>query len=445
MTTTQERKHITHHPNVVPRWPHNEAFVGREPALALAQRRLARDDVLVVTGPPGVGKTWLSARLGESYDESQRTWVDCQHFAANLTEIVWLIAHKLQDDDLWEFLEADRERPYPGVTRVGTVAGHLSQDKHLICFDGLHHAYDVPAIVALVRSLTSRAASGKTGLRVIVTAQHPPPFLSEFGYLVLPEIEPEATAALFERHAVVPSDELARAVHADLGGLPRLIDRAARQAGELFVSPEAEDAPGEPVAIDRECFDHDPLANPYLTLELVETFESLTRPKQLVLFAASVALFGDDAGGDIHPDLIKAALVGETTDNVRFTLYRLQSQGLVLSRAPRSRDVGLSPVMCRFCYDGIGPKMRRRLHRNLARHFDWEGDILNATRHYIAAGKTRRAAKFLIRFARYAESDGIAAVVDELLSVPPTRALPEDIQESLRQIRASANEPPAAA
>lgn len=412
-------------------WPATLDFVSRESEMKVAQRHLKRDGVLVLTGAPGSGKSWLAARLGQDHLESQRIWLDCRYLASNFTNITWLLSHNI-GGDAWERVQTESL----DIARIGQLTNALSQGAHLVCFDALHWRYDDPMVVALVRSLASCAASKRTGLRMIITASYPPPFLSEFGYIQLAGIERDATAKLFARHNLQLADDLTQVIHTDLGGLPRLIEHTAVHAAtQIAVPPSVENEEATVTAalvpVTSQNFAYDALSNGRIATGLLQTFQGLSRGKQQVLIA--VALFEDY----VHLEVLKAALAGDVDDNVYAALIQLCSQGLLLTEASDSKRVTLTPVMRTFYRNMADPAMQQRMHHRIAEHFSWEGNMLSAACHYLEAGEAKKAAKLLLKYPHLIHSDTqeteLHQLISRLLSLAGVQALSAKIRGALEQ------------
>ena len=409
---SQEEEHI-------PRsWPTAATFAGRRREAGHARERLRRDGLLLIVGRRGVGKSTLASFVGAAeYPAARRAWVDCRYEAQDGQTILWLAASRWPHQPLLEFLDSTAERTsLPRlVERAVRILAPNAPQPYLLCLDALHHLYEREGVAALVRALAHLASDGGSRLRLIITADYPPPFLPEFGYLQLGQAAPEITGAIFSRHHLHLDDTRQQEIYAVTGGTPRLIEHYARLA---------EDAPD---------FSTDPLRNRYLTRYFYQRYKDLPPDERQILIALAVI------AAPASPGLIKQAV--PEIEDARLVIYHLQDLGWI--DPPTSDDVrvAITPALRHFCLDVAGAGTLRRIHHNLAAHFEYQGDILAAAEHYTAAGETEYAARFLLRYAAYvdraAAGERLAALVERLLSLPVTRALPPEVQEPLRKIVAA--------
>ncbi len=400
--------------------------------MASARKSLSRQGIVILTGPPGVGKSWIAAQLGWHYaDAWQRIWINCNHDAADLGEVIWHIAHHLQNEALWEFLEADRVNAYPNVTRVGQMIGYLSQGKYVLCFDGFYHIKGQREIASLIDRLADRAVGATTDLKLIITARYPPLFLSRFGYQSLKGLDLAATQALLARHKVGLDDAYIEAVHRCLGGIPEYVNTvgSAMATGEISLENEYR---GEGDDIQDSAIARTLLAYTSVQDMLVKSFRTLPLPEKKVLFAVAMS---DDP---VTVDVLKAALVGEPIENVWDTWHHLRSQGLLLSVSKEKVD--LIPLVRAFYREMIPVDTLHHLHHNLAEYFSWKGEVIKSVKHHLEAKEVDDAATLLCKYAKYAGEKGreqLRTLIDEthLLDWPVVGFLEDEMVAALQDVR----------
>ncbi|WP_371659840.1 LuxR C-terminal-related transcriptional regulator [Streptomyces sp. NBC_00280] len=132
------------------------SFVGRRAELAQARRLLAATRLLTLTGPGGVGKTRLAARVAEGA-------------VRGFPDGVWLVPlAAVRDGALVPHAVADALgiRNETGRAPLDTVVGHLRDRRLLLVLDNCEHLTD--ACASLVA-----AVLGATGsVRVLATSRH---------------------------------------------------------------------------------------------------------------------------------------------------------------------------------------------------------------------------------------------------------------------------------
>jgi hypothetical protein len=323
------------------------------------------------------------------------------------------------------------------VTRIGWLIGRLVRGDYLVCFKDLHLVRDNGPVVDLVTSLAARATDPHVSLRLILTSREPLAFLPDFGYMRLAGLDASTASYFFGRHNLKPSVPVAKGVHANVGGNPRLMEETARYAKDLYASQgKARDVEFVPILVDDERLAKDLVTNDYIVDELMDNaFKSLSETERLVLHA--IATFD----GPVHPRQIKFALLGMSSENVSFAIHHLKRQGLVQAAAPFDEAVTVIPVLREFYDRWMNIEVARKLHANLAKYYEEKGDILEATAHYVAAGERAGAARFLVEFSDYVDRDAegrkLKDLVRDLLVEHQARALPSKIQQALREILAS--------
>ncbi len=306
----------------------------------------------------------------------------------------------------------------------------VGREPSLLCFDAAHYIYERTGIAALLERL-ARCAAGEGGsIRIIVTADYPPPFLQEFGHLRLEGASPQIVQAVFRERGLTFDEKFVQQVYAVTRGVPRSIQHIAR-----LVEDTQEASPSEmlPIGGLRD-FYIEPLRNPHWVRDLRRLYRACSPTERRVLTA--LAIFDSP----VSPVLIMWAL--PDVEDVRMVLYDLQDRGIVVSPTVWDERVGLSPALHRFCQDVASEAWVREIHHNLATRFEFEGRILEAAGHYIAAGEADRAARILLEYADYLPHDPTCGgrlrdLVEKLLSLPPTRALPVEVRESLQRMAAA--------
>ncbi|WP_229695125.1 ATP-binding protein [Streptomyces lacrimifluminis] len=132
------------------------SFVGRRPELAQARRLLAATRLLTLTGPGGVGKTRLAARVAE---EAVRGFPDG----------VWLVPlAAVRDGALVPHAVADALgiRDETGRAPLDTVVEQLRDRRLMLVLDNCEHVTDACA------SLAAAVLGATGGVRVLATSRH---------------------------------------------------------------------------------------------------------------------------------------------------------------------------------------------------------------------------------------------------------------------------------
>jgi predicted ATPase/DNA-binding CsgD family transcriptional regulator len=132
------------------------SFVGRRAELAQARRLLTATRLLTLTGPGGVGKTRLAARVAEGA-------------VRGFPDGVWLVPlAAVRDGALVPHAVADALgiRDETGRAPLDTVVGHLRDRRLLLVLDNCEHVTDACA------SLVAAVLGATGGVRVLATSRH---------------------------------------------------------------------------------------------------------------------------------------------------------------------------------------------------------------------------------------------------------------------------------
>jgi non-specific serine/threonine protein kinase len=195
------------------------SFVGRRQELADAKRQLSVARLLTLTGPGGVGKTRLAARLTQQITKAFPDGVYVVSMAA------------LRDGALVPPAVADELgiRDEAGRPPMELLLEHLSGRRSLLVIDNCEHLLDACA------SLISELLAKTERVRVLATSRHRIGLIEEYLLSVPPLAAPPAARLFADRAAAVRpgfeiSDDNREAVARlcrRLDGLPLAIELAA--------------------------------------------------------------------------------------------------------------------------------------------------------------------------------------------------------------------------
>ncbi|MFD5662294.1 ATP-binding protein [Streptomyces hirsutus] len=196
-----------------------DAFVGRAAELDELSRALTASRLVTVTGPGGVGKSRLAARVAARCAPRDGVWR------------VELAA--LGDAEFVDHMVVEALGLTDHTTRLPreTLRGHLAERRLLLVLDGFEHLVD--ACAELVADLLRRAP----GLRVLAVGRRALSVAGERLVPLAPLGEDEAVRLLAVRagqHAVGAGDEgQMRELCRRLDGIPLAIELAAGRLGAL--------------------------------------------------------------------------------------------------------------------------------------------------------------------------------------------------------------------
>lgn len=357
--------------------PNVRGFVGRESELARFTAQLERENLAVITGMPGMGKTSLAAVLAQRVAPGKVFWRRlCSDDDADT--LLWLLAAFLQHQGqgkLWETLQAAQSitgKQSAAELYAKDCVGALSDQGYALWLDDLQLVEGKPLLRRLVERIVEAARAGK--LRLIISSRVPPSFIAVEDLQPLQGLRSE-DAVLFV---------LAR--RPDLGAVTaeRLRERTEGNPQLLAL---AVNALGR--ADDREAMltqlDRDPNVHRYL---LDQVNRTLSRAEQEVMVAAACFERGATGGA------IAAALGDRRAQSI---LDDLATRNL-LQATPKLPhwEYAQHAIIRAFYEEQASGQERKAMHGRVARHYELiERNMLAASEHYLAAGERVAAARLL--------------------------------------------------
>lgn len=125
-------------------------------------------NVVAIWGAPGIGKTWVGARLAlqwEAQDQDLRGeprrrafWLECQR-GMGLYDLAYAIAaylHQQGDPSLWQMLQKDPDWTQRATGLVDHLVDRLDRTPYLLCLDDFHHVGEHTEIRLLLETMEKR-------------------------------------------------------------------------------------------------------------------------------------------------------------------------------------------------------------------------------------------------------------------------------------------------
>jgi tetratricopeptide (TPR) repeat protein len=360
-------------------------FIGRKKELDEYQKKLDSQNIIVIGGTAGVGKTMLGAQIVTQQPQRRVFWHTFHRgLNDNLESVIWALGGFLaakQDNTLQRFLDLNieklKEEGYRVSEAINLLIYSLEQGPYLLCFDDFQVADEDEKINSLFEILNDRLQNTK----VMVMSRRSPRFADAIGldYEPLVGLNEEDAKALLDRAAIHLSAELFAKLYEQTLGNPKLL--------ELFITwMENRTWRSDEVSefINRAFGEK---VEEYLVRNVYET---LSVEEQKVLKAISIfrAPIDEEAIGEV--------LIEENMENVDHLL-----DGLVRKYAVQESDYRekyLHALLGEFCYDRLraDASYRTRLHKNAGRYYHDQEDYLEAAHHYFEAKEYQKSAETII-------------------------------------------------
>jgi tetratricopeptide (TPR) repeat protein len=366
--------------------PGSGNFIGRKKELDEYQKRLDSQNIVVIGGTAGVGKTMLGARIVSQWEPQRRAFWHTFHKGLNdnLESVIWALGGFLAasgDSTLQRFLDLNIEKlkdeGYQLSEAINLLIYSLEQGSYLLCFDDFQVTDEDEKINSLFGIFNDRLQHTKA----VVMTRRSPRFADALGldYEPLTGLNEADAKALLNRDGIHLNEELFAKLYEQTLGNPKLLElfiawmeNRTRRSDE--VSEFIDQAFGEKVG-------------DYL---ISNVYETMSVEEQKLLKAISIFR------APVDKEAIGEVLIEERMENVDQLL-----DTLVHKYAVQESDYGekyLHSLLGEFCHDRLraDASFRARLHQNAGRYYYGEEDYLEAAHHYFEAREYQKSAEIII-------------------------------------------------
>lgn len=397
-----------------------DTFVPREAETAYHIKQLESENIAVITGLPGVGKTTLAAIIARQMGEQLPVFWHAFHEAEQSDVLIWKLAAFLAWHDrpaLWEMLSnastSSGNLP-PPETLFDFLLELLPEQAILICLDNFQYVDRDPLILRTIERLHHLFESNNAKLLVITRRI---PTLGAVGnFQRLTGLPVEQVRHLLEQNNLTFDDALIDELTRKTDGNPQLLTLAINLLQQ-----------GQPP---------DELVERLTTNEDIERFlldgidANLSQLERDVLSA--VAVFQDET---CTRDALETVLDSE--QGLLRPLNELSARHLLTTRlTPNGRSYSENQSVGSFYYGLLAVRRRKEMHRRAGDYFESvEVDILASLRQYRAADEFEHFARVLFANLTLLLSQGQALTVQLLLEQIPQQRLSQPAQMQFSEAR----------
>jgi len=378
--------------------PETVEFIGRESELAGYAERLRTSHLAVIIGEPGVGKTWLAARLArQAAGSAQLFWYAFHEGStggAGIEALIWKVAAFLAvqgQDGLWRKLQSARltgSQPEPPEVLFDYLVQLLRGRGYLLCLDDFQYVDQDSLVNKLVQRLAAIVAAGEISL--IFTSRRIPAFARSTDPLAGLTLG-DAAHLLTTRGLSLPTDLVAD-LHRRTAGNPQLLT--------LVVNALVGHA--DPAQLITRLAEERDIAR-YL---MAEVHKRLTEEEQAVMAAVAVLMSYPGTRDAIEAILDADAWEALTSLSERYLLTTAEGSN--------GREYGQHAIVRDFYYRKLGAA-KRELHMRAAIYYAREKQNPPlAAIHYEQAGALEEATACAARDVWETINRGLGAMLGRL-------------------------------
>ena len=379
--------------------PKVEGFVGREKELDYFTDKLKFQNLAVISGMPGVGKTWLAGQLAQSNFAVSDIFWHTFFTGDGIDTIIWKLAAFLAwhgSDEIWKTLQSTQlsggATPPPDVL-YDYLFQNLQSKPCVICLDDFQFVEDDPQLEKFAARL--QRALSDSAFSVIITTHRLPTFLRTTDFKPLDGLTLEDTLTLLKKRNIQLTENQFHALH----------DQTNGNAQFLALAIDALQRKRNPDRLIERLVEADDIER-FLIHEVDEAVDEEGRSTMNGI----AALLG-------YPslrDAIEATLDG---GNLRRVLRDLTDRYLVnVQEGEDEREYFQTKLIKNFYYDSLSRRERRAMHGNAGDYYENdEPDVFKAALHYQKSGEYERAAELVIQDIEGLLNLGFARPLRELL------------------------------
>jgi tetratricopeptide (TPR) repeat protein len=360
--------------------PDLAGFIGREQELEIYAQQLASEQLTVITGMPGVGKTLLAAALATRSASAQRIFWHSFHKDEGGDELIWALAGFLAWHDqveLWQMLFSSRKNGSslpPNNVLINYLLQMLHGKDYLLCLDDYQFVDQDPLVRQIVERLSLERKQGAVGL--IVTSRHTLDFAQFDEAPALDGLSSLDARRFSQGRGLTLADDLFDKLYRATGGNPQFLTLAAEA---LKRAPDPASLIGQLVGQRVE--------TKQIEKYLMDRVDEGLFPKERAAMGAVAVLLGYPG----TQDAVEAVLNGL---NVRRELRQLYSRNLLTVTV--GKEYGQHAIVQAFYYDLLSKGERRDMHLRAGSYYETEEkDLLKAAQHFNQAGDHACAADLL--------------------------------------------------
>ncbi len=391
-------------------------FVGRTAELATYRARLEHDQLVIITGLAGVGKTTLGARLAREVAASTDHifWFTFDRVEKSTADaLFWALASFLDnrgEPSLGKYLrgEIGAQKPLEQMAKLNLLMAALATGQYVLCFDDFQIVKDVPEIAYIFKMIRQRFVELKQSLpaRLILMGREVPPDMEYLAAQALAGLPEEVLPAFLSDRAVTLPPTFIHELWKHTEGNPKLLELAA---GSLLGLP-AGAAENFITSLVRRSDIRD-----YL---MTNIYNALSAEEQLVMSALSVF------PGPIERAGVEEILAEEGVNRIVPQLDALANKHVLT--VDEDDQIDCHDLVRDYCYHVLSRRDRERLHQRAANYFEQEKNWLAAAYHHFERRDSARSLDLLIAHADEIINAGkIGALAEQLARFNVTTLTPE--------------------
>lgn len=395
--------------------PTHPAMLGRSAEQAECLARLAAQNVLLITGMAGVGKSILGGAIARQLGEPElivRHSLVSEPGLLNILRRIAALLTRHGHEDLWRVVHENELLGKP-ADLLYYLLPRLTATEAVLWLEDVHLIGDEPLFIELVQRLRSGRA------RLIGTSRQAIDGLRGKEVFELSGLDVAETRLFLQARGLALAPPLVEQLH------------KATEGNVLFLDLAADLLANDPSAAIIANLARVPAVAGYL---LDNVHQTLTASGKLAMTAIAI-LRGQPASLDCVEYLVEAELA--STDSIASTLIDLHARHLLFAQGVATGLYSQHSLIREHFYRQAGRRQRLELHRRAAAYFsEIEPEPLRTAQHWLWANEYTRAAEAIIPAIPLLIGRGDAQELRQLLADVQLAQLPAELRVDLAVARA---------
>jgi len=387
--------------------PHSKNFIGRKNDLDFFREKLAKNHFVIITGAPGIGKTFLGTKLARQVAESESDIFWFNFDPIHKTEADMLFWHfaeffkKHGDQSFYSYLlgELRSKKPLLKSEKLALLLKSLEGGNYIICLDDFHQVKDVNDITDIFILLNSlyEGRQEEIPAQFIIMARSVPPVMQSVTYSPLEKFNEQETKKFALAHGLKLSPDLLKLLWQSTQGHPKFLDLSLSAIIKNGKNEQAMKDFIENMASQRDIQNY----------ILSEIDRQITSPDERIVLAALTIFLSR-----VDFSTLEEILADKDIANVRRCVDALLNRNIINETI--DGQIEIDSIVGEYFYQReLNREDRDNLHRRAANYFFSKKDYLATAHHFEKCRDTARSIEILTEHTQEIINTGRAGALLE--------------------------------